>query len=388
MLGKRKIKDMLRNMVHKSPLSSRYLGPPSDIVLSVEEYALTGKTKVQFFPASVSDDAVKSDIKHEWVEKLDRYEKVVKMEGARVLANPFCVIAPGDKILTEFSSSPDLLLNGRHPVFQYFRLPRMKFLKGETLLLASLCDNNYYHWLFQIIPKLVYLQKAGLQLDHFDHILMRHFNENYGFIRELARVFEIPLEKVRFIDTQKDLAQPSVIYSQVGCESLTFTPFFWHPQKWVCDYLGGEFLNSLPKPTVKTYDKIFLNRKNLAHRNIQNSDQYESYLLSKGFKEIEPSDYSIADQASIFSAARVIVAPHGAALSNLVFCCPATRVVEIRARQHTHLHYDAFSRIAHFRELDYHELLCEGFITNEHKNKGISLFLDLKVDMEALNNLV
>jgi capsular polysaccharide biosynthesis protein len=41
------------------------------------------------------------------------------------------------------------------------------------------------------------------------------------------------------------------------------------------------------------------------------------------------SGRSVSEQARLFAQAEVIVAPHGGALTNLVFCQPLTKVVEL-----------------------------------------------------------
>ena len=44
---------------------------------------------------------------------------------------------------------------------------------------------------------------------------------------------------------------------------------------------------------------------------------------------VRPETLSVADQVRLFRGAEVIVAPHGAALTNLGFCRPGTQVIEL-----------------------------------------------------------
>jgi capsular polysaccharide biosynthesis protein len=52
-------------------------------------------------------------------------------------------------------------------------------------------------------------------------------------------------------------------------------------------------------------------------------------LEQRGFVRIEPGGMSVRDQIDHFAAAEVVVAPHGAALTNLVFARPGVKVLEI-----------------------------------------------------------
>ena len=53
-------------------------------------------------------------------------------------------------------------------------------------------------------------------------------------------------------------------------------------------------------------------------------------VLSKyGFIKLDLESLSVAEQAELFSSAEVIIAAHGAALTNITFCQPGTRILEI-----------------------------------------------------------
>ena len=58
-----------------------------------------------------------------------------------------------------------------------------------------------------------------------------------------------------------------------------------------------------------------------------------------------------------FAAARVVVAPHGAGLANVVFCRPGSRVVEFFNRSYVN---PCFEQWAHAARLDYHGVVPHG----------------------------
>ena len=81
-------------------------------------------------------------------------------------------------------------------------------------------------------------------------------------------------------------------------------------------------------------EKLFLSRRSLAsefpdYRVMQNERNLIRGLEAIGFATIEPQRYEIAEQIAMLHGARFVVALSGAALFNLVFCKPGTRVVTL-----------------------------------------------------------
>ncbi len=94
------------------------------------------------------------------------------------------------------------------------------------------------------------------------------------------------------------------------------------------DITGG----ALPKR------RLLVSRADAAGRRLLNEDAALALLRPFGFERIVPGELALADQARAFAAATHVVAPHGAALANLAFCAPGTRVLEI-----FHPHYGTYS---------------------------------------------
>ena len=62
-------------------------------------------------------------------------------------------------------------------------------------------------------------------------------------------------------------------------------------------------------------------------------------LASFKFEEILPEQLSVQEQAELFASASAVVGPHGAGLTNIVFCKPQTKVIELFAPSYRHSAY-------------------------------------------------
>jgi capsular polysaccharide biosynthesis protein len=80
-------------------------------------------------------------------------------------------------------------------------------------------------------------------------------------------------------------------------------------------------------------------------------------LAPLGFEVVTLSGLSVAAQAALFSSARVIVGPHGAGFSNLLFCRPGAIVLEFFSPYYVNFCYWMLARGAH---LSYNYILGEG----------------------------
>lgn len=74
--------------------------------------------------------------------------------------------------------------------------------------------------------------------------------------------------------------------------------------------------------------RLYLSREGAGIRRVTNEPAVVAMLERYGFESVETGSIPFARQAELFQAADVIVAPCGAALANLMFCRPGTRVLE------------------------------------------------------------
>lgn len=75
--------------------------------------------------------------------------------------------------------------------------------------------------------------------------------------------------------------------------------------------------------------RIYLSRQNVTTRQVLNEEDVRRVASSYELEIIEAHPKRVRDQIRLFSEASLIVAPHGSALTNLIWCSPGTQVIEL-----------------------------------------------------------
>lgn len=74
--------------------------------------------------------------------------------------------------------------------------------------------------------------------------------------------------------------------------------------------------------------RLYVSR-GLASRSPGNEAQLEEALIRRGFTAVHPRFMPVAVQAGLFASAEMIVSPHGAGLTNILFTRPGTALIEM-----------------------------------------------------------
>ena len=126
--------------------------------------------------------------------------------------------------------------------------------------------------------------------------------------------------------------------------------------------------------------KIYVSRKKAMTRRLVNSEKL--LMALKGWETVVLEELSIKDQVECFSQASHVVAPHGAGLTNLLWCEPDTKVIEIQDPKM--IHKKVYPVLSKTLDLN-HELYLAKTIAIPNvgdKPKGVKRFNDL-IDFEV-----
>jgi tetratricopeptide (TPR) repeat protein len=235
------------------------------------------------------------------------------------------VIAADNKILGDISPDFPVFSPGhpdkhpsKHSIFSEGKLPPIQRIDATVAVLAGLLNDTYFHWMFDILPRIELLYKSGIDITTIDKFLV---SSRLNFQKETLKALGITETKI--LETDE--------YPHIQATTLVFPSFpgsvAWMP-KWACDFLRSEFLDKKQIETEKI-ERIYISRKETANRRIINEDEIVSCLTECGFRSVILESMSVAEQAALLAHAKVVVAPHGGGLTNTVFCNPGTKVIEI-----------------------------------------------------------
>ncbi|MEX2592748.1 MAG: glycosyltransferase family 61 protein [Anditalea sp.] len=259
-----------------------------------------------------------------------------------------------------------------HALFNKIYLPRPKMFRGTGLLLSTPDDDNYYHCLFQIAPKLWQIQKEGYDIRQIDRFFLGLSNS--GFQNEIISKLGIPKEKIVNLKQQG--------YIQV--QQLLVTPPYRRPEPWICKKLRETFLTN-ESQEHKTAKRLYISRNKASYRKILNETELLKVLEKYDFQMVQTEGMSIQEQANLYNNAEIVMAVHGAALSNIVFCRPHTKVIELRQKLHGMLLGTVFEHLSSTCDLEHHTYLCHG-IQNSFGPRP--KFWDLQVDTDDIEKIL
>ena len=100
--------------------------------------------------------------------------------------------------------------------------------------------------------------------------------------------------------------------------------------EWIIKWLRKSFLK-VKKKNISSI-KIFIDRSEseYSHCKLINNNVIKKLLSKRGFKILQTGKLDFLEQVKLFHNANLVIGPHGAAFSNLVFCKPETKVIELR----------------------------------------------------------
>ena len=264
---------------------------------------------------------------------------IARVPNGRVFGSG--IVLSGDGL----SIARDVSVNFGKPFEEHWLLNYEKIrppipIPGSTAVVATTLSSGYSHWLLEELPRLLALKGTG-----FESVIA---HSNSGFSRE---AFASSGVSAHIIEPAR--------YSHFTCEQLIVPSLIGHPGFPTTETvrLLDEFTARLGRTRDGCGEKLYISREGARRRRVLNDDELWRCLESRGFAKILTENLGWSDQIALFREAKVIVAPHGAGLANLVFCRPGTRVVELFGRTYVN---GCYWRLSDVKGLDYRPVVTAG----------------------------
>lgn len=362
--------NLLIKPIQKIPISSEIIGPPKGFYESTRKWAIAYQTVQNHFQCSYIEIYPIQLINRSTPKTLDEtIHWKFKIEYRRALPASFIVVVPrgrvwvnkgrnveysavitgDDRILSDVSLDFKRLPKN-HSIFGEWKLPPVHHIEGTAAVLTSAKAHIYFHWLTDLLPRIELLRQGGISFNAIDKFIVNSYK--YPFQQETLTALGIPANKI--IESCK--------YPHIKAERL-FVPSLpglsGNPPRWVCEFLRREFLPDSASDTqrYKDVERLYISRSDAQYRKVLNETEVTFFLAQWGFKSIVLESLTITEKAALFSSVKVVIAPHGSGITNMVFCQPRTKLIEIFSPNYVNVGYWAMLNQIN---LDYYYLIGEG----------------------------
>lgn len=232
---------------------------------------------------------------------------VATIPRGRVYGDSGTVISPNNVLIWEvsydWSNDPH-----KHPIFLTQTLPPVEYVPGNIAVLTKIGSSNYYHWMYDVLPRIYLLSCTGIPVDKY--ILSEQLQP---FQYETLEMLGITADRLIYSNKQTHIEAERLIAPSIG-----------FGQEWIYHFLRSQFLSQEPRPSRRLY----ISRGHSVGRTLTNEEEVIGVLQSFGFEIIYPERLPVKEQIKLFSEAAYVISPTGSALTNLTFCSPQTKVLE------------------------------------------------------------
>ncbi len=239
---------------------------------------------------------------------------------------------PKGKLVSTFLQVIDGKPIDQHELFYFSTsrfFPRIYQAKESVISLTAGWQGAFYHWMYQILPRLELVPKP---------YPIVYADQSFSFQKESLEMLGI--KRVIAANVYPAIQSPQIFVPSQPT----------NPTKRTCQFLRDQFLPHLPKGEKK---RLYISRSDAKTRRIANEAELLPILEKYGFEKVSLSGSSMLEQMQLFRNAEMIVAPHGAGLSHLVFCDPKTPLLECFQKEYVN---PCYWHIASQVDLKYHLL--------------------------------
>jgi len=213
-------------------------------------------------------------------------------------------------------STKEWLINLKNSNYtNIYKLPQSNQLPGISLsCLSNGADGGYYHFIHEVLPKLWFCRNM---IPYTDNIFFN--GPPVSWKLKWLNFFNVDINRIIWIGP----------YDNYNCKQLLFSSRIINDQQ-INHYSILALKALIGNRTIQIPDQnkvLYISRAGESERDLK----WENELLQQYpyFKKINARNLSVEDTINHFASASLVIAAHGAGLSNLFLCHPGTKVLEL-----------------------------------------------------------
>ncbi|WP_322937128.1 glycosyltransferase family 61 protein [Nocardioides bizhenqiangii] len=247
----------------------------------------------------------------------------LEVTNGRLAGDFGATITPGGILDHETSTYFGVFDWREHPLYLRPTLGRIERVEGSVLSLAARgASGNYYHFLYDAIARYGVFEES-MPGEQVDAVVVPHGTR---YQRELLELAGIPGPYIQPQADRTVRADRLLVPSNPNW-ALQAPP---STVSWLRDRLPA-------KEPPTTPQRLYLTRGSAPQtRRYLEEEELMPELERRGFVRLDPGTLSVQQQIDTFHAAEVVVAPHGAGLTNVTFSPSGVRVLELFPSTYVH----------------------------------------------------
>ena len=258
----------------------------------------------------------------------DRIHNIAVIIDNKIIEGPSFQLKDGPESTIQISDTTNNI------VFKKGTPRLLRNLNGSvlSLLIGGAGNNNYWHWMYDVLPKFE-LCSRYFNLDEIDFFLLPGLQKK--FQKQTLDCLNIPehkrisSEKFRHIKAEKlIITDHPVLTTGNATKDIQNIP------NWIIAWLKEKFINK--DKIINKKNKIYIDRNdkkfnNTSKRLIKNEEEIKKYLLENNFILAKLHNMNFIDQVNLFYNAECVVGLHGGGFGNIAFCKSGTKIIELKS---------------------------------------------------------
>lgn len=256
---------------------------------------------------------------------------VVEIEDATVIG-PSALVATDGRVLLESAlgsyqrlvdASVRALIAGQVPFATRFQRAEERY-DDPVFSLVGPWATDYYHWLtdylVQVFALETYRERTGT-----DPTVLLPANPP-DWLRDSLSLAGIDLDRTAEWSGGRARCSRLAVGALRRHTASTGDGYIHSPA--AAGRLGDRIRDAVPDDEADRSRRLYVSRADAQDRRVRNEDALLSMLGEYGFERIVPGEHTFAEQVRRFADAEVVLGPHGAGLTNVIFA-PETTLVEL-----------------------------------------------------------
>lgn len=197
-------------------------------------------------------------------------------------------------------------------IYKNYRQKKLNDSSNFLLIFDHWSKINYYHWMCDSLPRLIILKR--LKTNYNFNIIIP--DDTSSYVKDSL----IALGLIPFYFNATEYLKISNLYHINYLANSGFS----HPA--INELVTDLKKNCLPNTKRKKY---YLSRNQTIIRSISNEQDLINLIDKYGFEIIQTENKTLNEQIQLFSECDILISPHGAGLTNMLFMPKGSKIIEI-----------------------------------------------------------